>query len=364
MGSLRALLALSVVFAHSFGFVFVGGVNAVRVFYMISGFLISYVLTEGKRYDSKANFYVSRYIRLFPLYFVVALGAFVWSLFTNNVAFFGVIDQSVPLLKILLIFSNIFIFFQDWVFFLPAIFPKNSLVAPPLYSGLLVPQAWSLGLELCFYLIAPYLLVRRWLVITVFFASLSLRGIFWSMGLADVDPWSYRFFPLELSLFLAGALSHQIMLGFYNRLNKSAVLAGKYIGTGILFIFCAGYFMISLEESIKLCLLLALSFMFLPFSFMFQRESRLDQRIGDLSYPIYIVHLLIISIFAHFRSYFGGIDQLAFSLLCVSATVLISWLSVIYLLDPVDRYRSRFRDGKLSAGKNEESRKLNMEKLL
>jgi peptidoglycan/LPS O-acetylase OafA/YrhL len=48
MGTLRTLLAISVVFAHSFGFVFVGGRNAVQLFYMISGFLISFVIVEKK----------------------------------------------------------------------------------------------------------------------------------------------------------------------------------------------------------------------------------------------------------------------------------------------------------------------------
>lgn len=58
MGLLRTILAISVVLAHSIGFVsigfrsnvglLVGGQNAVQIFYMISGFLISYVLVEKK----------------------------------------------------------------------------------------------------------------------------------------------------------------------------------------------------------------------------------------------------------------------------------------------------------------------------
>jgi peptidoglycan/LPS O-acetylase OafA/YrhL len=48
MGMLRTIFAISVVFVHSYGHVFVGGRNAVQLFYIISGFLISYVLVELK----------------------------------------------------------------------------------------------------------------------------------------------------------------------------------------------------------------------------------------------------------------------------------------------------------------------------
>ena len=73
MGTLRTLFAISVVFAHSIGFVFVGGQNAVRLFYMISGFLISFVLVERKSYSSIVLFYINRYLRLYPIYLSVAV---------------------------------------------------------------------------------------------------------------------------------------------------------------------------------------------------------------------------------------------------------------------------------------------------
>ena len=35
---------------------------------------------------------------------------------------------------------------------------RNSEI--PIYSGLIIPQAWTLGVELSFYLIAPFVLKR------------------------------------------------------------------------------------------------------------------------------------------------------------------------------------------------------------
>ncbi|MCH6025160.1 hypothetical protein MMA33_24360, partial [Salmonella enterica] len=65
----------------------------------------------------------------------------------------------------------------------------------PLYQGLLVPQAWTLGVEMSFYLIAPFVLhsPRRLLVLLA--ASLALRAVLIASGIGLSDPWTYRFFP-------------------------------------------------------------------------------------------------------------------------------------------------------------------------
>ncbi|MFZ6693377.1 acyltransferase family protein [Undibacterium sp. SXout20W] len=73
MGTLRTLFAIAVVFAHCYGFLLVGGRNAVQLFYMISGFLISFVLIEQRAYLRMKTFYINRFLRLYPVYFVVAL---------------------------------------------------------------------------------------------------------------------------------------------------------------------------------------------------------------------------------------------------------------------------------------------------
>ena len=71
MGFVRTLLAISVVFNHSYGFLLVGGQYAVQMFYMISGYLISFVLVEALAYKSVWKFYLNRALRLFPVYWLV-----------------------------------------------------------------------------------------------------------------------------------------------------------------------------------------------------------------------------------------------------------------------------------------------------
>lgn len=58
MGTLRTLFAMSVVYAHLGTTMFDGARNAVQLFYVISGFLISYILIERRPYPKATDFYV------------------------------------------------------------------------------------------------------------------------------------------------------------------------------------------------------------------------------------------------------------------------------------------------------------------
>src|SRR5579871_2479202 len=120
MGVLRTLLALVVVLDHAWpaGSVFVGGPNAVQCFYIISGFLISYVLVERRSYSSVGAFYVNRYLRLYPIYIVIASLTLLAVLITHRSNFLYVC-QHAPLPAVcVLIFTNLLLLGQDWIMFL------------------------------------------------------------------------------------------------------------------------------------------------------------------------------------------------------------------------------------------------------
>lgn len=130
--------------------------------------------------------------------------------------------ESIPLsAKILLIASNIFLFGQDWVMFSAIkdghlVFSENFQNSEVfLDSSLLVPQAWTLGVELSFYLLAPFIISSRKAIYILIIYSLGLRLVLIKIGIGMNDPWNYRFFPTELALFLVGVLSHQILFPFY-----------------------------------------------------------------------------------------------------------------------------------------------------
>src|SRR5438270_656373 len=76
MGSLRFILAMSVVYGHAgdfLGFPLIPGDTAVQSFYAISGFYMALVLNEKYRPESSSYFlFISnRFARLFPVYAAV-----------------------------------------------------------------------------------------------------------------------------------------------------------------------------------------------------------------------------------------------------------------------------------------------------
>ena len=166
MGTIRTILAISVLVAHTNVYdnlLFVGARNAVQIFYIISGFLISYILIEKKTYSIIYNFYQNRLLRLFPIYLIILVLTFLWYL-NSNTTFFNYWLNLATFEKILSVFSNIFIVFQDYFHFIPI---QNGEIQ---FSGhsekmmsqsILVGQSWTLGLEIVFYLIAPFVLGNK-----------------------------------------------------------------------------------------------------------------------------------------------------------------------------------------------------------
>ena len=303
MGIVRFLLAISVVLAHSpymNGRLLVGGANAVQLFFLISGYLISFVLVERKTYPTIASFYLTRWIRLWPLYLVAAI--------ITIVAGIGIVDmiafyKKLPADGILVLtLSNILMFGQDTMMFLGIqdqhiVFLKNFRDSSlPLYRGLVVPQGWSLGIEVVFYSIAPFVLKRLWLLLSVLLMSTLLRLYLIDIGLGLSDPWSYRFFPTELSLFLLGALSHQFLAPIYGKLSKKAfaqvgwIATTAYVATIVFSNAVLGQYGEYFE---KITLLVFLATV-LPAVFSFTRNHRWDTRLGELSYPIYVVHFALV----------------------------------------------------------------------
>jgi peptidoglycan/LPS O-acetylase OafA/YrhL len=242
MGSLRTIFAITVVLAHSGFHAFVGARNAVQIFYIISGFLISYILIEKKNYSNIKNFYYNRILRLYPTYFITVLICLLLYVPLNN-NIFNVIEQVPVSAKILIIFTNIFLIGQDWVMFFgikndtlifATDFYKSEIL---LFEGLFIQQAWTLGLEIIFYLIAPFILFNRKIILTLLIFSILLRIYLIKIGIGLQDPWTYRFFPTELSFFLIGALSHQILFPFYKKIFQNKISLASKLSTFFLIIF-------------------------------------------------------------------------------------------------------------------------------
>jgi peptidoglycan/LPS O-acetylase OafA/YrhL len=358
MGCFRFLLALSVVAAHSSSGTLLGrhlllAATAVQAFYIVSGFLITMVLNERKQYKNTFNFYLSRYLRLWPIYIVLAVLTF---FFFSSSTLLADLASNGPIPTIFVIFSNLTLFCQDWFFWLEidhgALRPTADYQTgstPQLNTFLLIPQSWTLGVELTFYLLAPFLCRRPSGVAVLFLIGLAIRLAIGASNL-PLDPWHYRFAPAEMMLFGAGGLSYFAGRFVQDRLPDSVRKFGPILCLATLVIYIVdvpyitSFLHHSLGKSFSSTLWLAnpgflvLVAIACPALFNRWRNVAWDGFLGELSFPIYISHTFVAEALRHMVP---G-ELLTDSLLYVASVIAFSWALFVFVGRPVDRLRSSF----------------------
>ena len=353
MGTIRLLLALAVVFTHSYGYLFTGGKLAVQLFYIISGYLMSLILLNNKTYSNLYKFYSNRLLRLFPVYWGVAILTFVYFLVNYIIGgedfFFQTYFDVGFLAGFSLFLSNILIIGQDWLMFtgvnegvfqFVTDFRESEILV---YNGLLVPQAWTLGIELTFYAICPFILKKKNIWFSLLILSVLVRIYLLHIGLGNKDPFSYRFFPSELSLFLFGAFSHQYLLPLY---NKYSLLENKLIinaTTYLIILFIISFSFIPFNRTLLSLILISIMTLSLPIISKFQRSSKLDHWISKFSYPVYISHMLIIYLMSDIFNYFEIVKSYNYYFFVIVGTLFVSYLLDIFISEKVEKIRSKIK---------------------
>ena len=343
MGVLRLLLALSVLLAHSdhtLGLLGFHPTVAVRSFYIISGFYMALVLNTKYLGLPKYVFWRSRYLRLFPAYLVTLALTCLYGYVTYCVR--GTVEWPFQFWQrcvqdlepgsiVMLALSNVFILGQDLLYYfyvgptggLLPVLPDLSPIAN-VGDYMLIPQAWTLGVELLFYAAVPFLARRRvWFLLGVILASLGCRALLPSFGLPE-DAFGYRFFPFELVYFVMGILAYRAYVLVEAR-GPSLPLCAGLAALGLV-----AYARVQAEPPVWMCYpLLAAS---IPFLFRFTRNSRLDRLTGELSYPVYITHMLVLTGLRQFTTW--GTD-----LPGVVITLALSCLLYLFVDRPLDHWR-------------------------
>ena len=348
MGLFRFLLAMSVFMDHANGQRWYGGFGgsvSVEIFFFISGFYIASILDLG--YKSKRNFYFSRFLRIYPILLIVSIAVLMRAFLVSD--FRSEIFQFPSRYILYSLLPNLTLIGSDWIMFLRQtsngldIISQNTITYP-LYHLLWIPPAWSLGIEITFYVLAP-LIVRRATktVLSLAIILILLRFFGYYMGL-NFDPWTYRFFPFELPLFLLGIITYRLSKNYSYKIKHKyiyIVLIVSYLLIGIL----DEYFGLSRVLILVCGLLLAGAIL------SGKQKNNFDQKLGELSYPIYVTHLFLITSYG-FLVFPNSMNEVLLRIMLnqefritfsFAACILFSYL-LLKLLSPIERHRDRLRD--------------------
>lgn len=307
MGSFRTLLAISVLITHSgpiFGVRLLNGDMAITLFFLVSGFLMSLILTE--KYASVKLFYLNRLLRIFPPFWASVL-------FTVLI---GAAFRTPPFLEVLENLKRFYLAGNSWalayaaianVFLVGADFgraigsPDFVLVtyypaghADHAFAGLLfVPQSWTLPLELAFYFIAPFILRLRTPDISVLCITLVVLTNEIDRHLDDMGAQltTDQLFPFQLQFFLFGVLSYRL----YEQWRENLLLSRKlcwFVSLILLALVFFGYPAVKVAGFQAITLYVAALFC-MPFLFALSNGSRIDSFMGEFSYPVYLFHFAI-----------------------------------------------------------------------
>jgi peptidoglycan/LPS O-acetylase OafA/YrhL len=289
VGVFRIILAIAVMFDHmqtssgeTLNLIF-GSLTAVRVFFMISGFYMSLIFIN--KYSRHENghmlFYSNRALRIYPTYIAVLIFATVLTEIQGG--------------------HSLLLSAENWAspeFYIPI---SNILILglDILITHGIVPiigPAWSIGSELAFYLLVPFIILKRPFVVGILIAGSIIVRIWLNTNGYPAVPWTYNFFPSILVFFLLGHISYLI----YNQIKKFAI--SRYLAISGIIVFLVyitykayaygNFFLPFLDPTVNTGQGFAfyVTFtLFMPFLFLATKDSKIDRFIGNLSFSTYLL---------------------------------------------------------------------------
>lgn len=302
--------------------------DGVTLFFVISGFLITYLLLNEQQRShtvSIPKFYMRRILRIWPIYYLYLFIALsvkaLWS--DSNIWYYIFFGANIPFILTV------------------GIWP--------------IVHYWSIGVEEQFYLFWPWIVKFahgknvRLLTMAVglcIFWLMCKWGIYLGWGTTT----AYRFFAVtRFDCMMIGAIG--AILYFTKAKWFIQLMSNRLIGlTCLLLLFFsqpwAGFIPAPVRpQAIALLSLVCIMNQF--YHPIINLENRLCDFVGKISYGIYIIHpLLIFLLSGLFRSWniplINGLAVVFIYILITLTTILIAWLSYHFYESPFLRLKNRF----------------------
>lgn len=337
LDALRGSCAVSLMFYHLLAWngtdVFQIGTFGVYLFYVLSGFSMWYVYAEHPLSPKMLRtFFLARFARIFPLYFLVCLISVMARVFAKGA---GSLDAA---LLHRFILNTTFLFgFND-----PG---KNSIM----------PGGWSIGIEWVFYICFPIFLlfVRKlwimWALLVVgLIINLLTTNTLLDGGQTLEAQWiPYTQFPTFLVYFVAGITAAEM----FTRLHRRGIRVSPFVGAwacrlvplaALALIFF--YPNTSVEDYLRgahVVVLVGVAMLAMIFGAMLDRITGLEIRIyrflGEISYSTYLLFFFVYSamqrVIAHITPSFATLAAAS-----VVSTLLLAYLVYRFYEMPMRRW--------------------------
>ncbi len=255
----------------------------VAIFFLISGFLIPISI---KKYGS-LGFLVARIFRIFPIYgLVLALIATITAIYFSD--FHAPLHTAIYLPS----FSALSLYTQDWRSYLWSLL----LLPERLGKSFIEPVAWTLRVEVIFYVIAAFL---NTFSSTRKFSTLFLTGTilcFLSRVPYNIDS-NTNFLIFYLLTLMRGYASNVIFIligtAFYNHFSQKEPARLSIQLVLQVFLLLSLCFIAGLKGALFISYGIGLIVFYASLSFRrILRKNSFLNWIGDISYPLYLSHNL------------------------------------------------------------------------
>jgi peptidoglycan/LPS O-acetylase OafA/YrhL len=318
LDALRAYAALSVVvyhlpFNHRLGYLFLDGLDAVDLFFVISGFLITYLLlSERARTGTVAirAFYIRRGLRILPLYYIALL--------IGTAATYLIGSRPLP----------------------PQIFLGYAVMAGQIafvaYGFVpIIGVLWTISVEEWFYSVWCWVIRRQalgWISLAIIVLRIALTPL-----INDSDPliasvWG----TLRFELLAIGALGAWLLL-FCPGLVKIVTNPLCYAGA-VLFMGALAFYDLPVQSYMAAVIHVVLIYNI--FEQPLFLEAPLLRWIGERSYSIYIWHQVVM-----YGWRLLGVATNAIVPLTIIGTLLVAHVSYQVIETPFLQLKRRFATG-------------------